>query len=87
MSAHADTRGTNAFNSSIAKRKLKMMKSYLYSKNVRKNQISGEAYGEIKTVNKCMNDIPCNESDHKKNRRVNYIFFRDTINDSSNIKN
>jgi outer membrane protein OmpA-like peptidoglycan-associated protein len=87
LSTHADTRGTSAYNIELTNKRLESVKNYLYSKNVRKFQVSGKAYGEIKTVNKCMNDITCNESDHKKNRRVNYIFFRDTINDSTNSKN
>lgn len=87
LSTHADTRGTNAYNMYIAKRRLERVKRYLYSKNVRKFQISGKAYGETKIVNKCLEGVICSESDHKQNRRVNYNLFRDTIHNSSNIKN
>jgi outer membrane protein OmpA-like peptidoglycan-associated protein len=87
LSTHTDSRGTNAYNMYIAKRRLERVKSYLYSKNVRKFQILGKAYGETKIVNKCIEGVTCSEADHKKNRRVNYSFFRDTINNSSNIKN
>jgi outer membrane protein OmpA-like peptidoglycan-associated protein len=87
LTTHTDSRGTNAYNRAIAKRRLERVKSYLYSKNVRKFQISGKAYGETKIVNSCIEGITCSESDHKKNRRVNYNFFRDTINISKNMKN
>ena len=87
MSTHTDSRGTNAYNRAIAKRRLERVKRYLYSKNVRKNQISGKAYGETKIENRCIEDVTCSASDHKKNRRVNYNFFRDTIHNSSNSKN
>ena len=87
MSTHADSRGTKEYNMWLTKRRLERVKRYLYSKNVRKFQISGKASGETKITNKCMNGITCNASDHKKNRRVNYNFFRDTINNSSNSKN
>jgi hypothetical protein len=52
-----------------------MMKSYLYSKNVRKNQISGKAYGETKIVNKCTNGITCSASDHKKIEELITVFL------------
>jgi outer membrane protein OmpA-like peptidoglycan-associated protein len=87
LSTHADSRGTNAYNRAIAKRRLERVKNYLYSKNVRKFQISGKAYGETKIVNSCIEGVTCSASDHKKNRRVNYNFFRDTINISKNMKN
>jgi outer membrane protein OmpA-like peptidoglycan-associated protein len=87
LATHADSRGTNAYNRVITKRRLERVKSYLYSKNVRKFQISGKAFGETKIVNKCIEGVTCNASDHKKNRRVNYNFFRDTINNSVKIKN
>ena len=87
LSTHADSRGTNAYNRAIAKRRLERVKRYLYSKNVRKFQILGKAYGETKIVNKCIEGVTCSAADHKKNRRVNYNFFRDTIHNSSNIKN
>jgi outer membrane protein OmpA-like peptidoglycan-associated protein len=87
LTTHTDSRGTNAYNRAIAKRRLERVKSYLYSKNVRKFQISGKAYGETKIENRCIEDVTCSESDHKKNRRVNYNFFRDIIHNSSNSKN
>lgn len=87
LAAHADSRGANAYNMFMAKRRLERVKRYLYSKNVRKNQISGKAYGETKIVNKCTDGVTCSEANHQKNRRVNYNFFRDTIHNSSNIKN
>ena len=87
MSTHADSRGTNAYNRAIAKRRLERAKRYLYSKNVRKFQISGKAYGETKIVNKCIEGVTCSEADHQKNRRVNYSFFRDTIHNNTKIKN
>jgi outer membrane protein OmpA-like peptidoglycan-associated protein len=87
LAAHADSRGANAYNMFMAKRRLERVKRYLYSKNVRKNQISGKVYGETKIVNKCTDGVTCSEANHQKNRRVNYIFFRDTIHNSSNIKN
>jgi outer membrane protein OmpA-like peptidoglycan-associated protein len=87
LSTHTDSRGTNAYNRAIAKRRLERVKSYLYSKNVRKFQILGKAYGETKIVNKCIEGVTCSAADHKKNRRVNYNFFRDTIHNNTKIKN
>lgn len=87
MGAYADSRGTKEYNMWLIKRRLEKVKSYLYSKNVNKFQISGKAYGELKIVNKCMNNTICSESDHKMNRRVHYNFVRETINNSKKIKN
>jgi peptidoglycan-associated lipoprotein len=87
LSTHADTRGTSAYNMELTNKRLERVKRYLYSKNVRKFQISGKAYGETKIENRCIEDVTCSESDHKKNRRVNYNFFRDIIHNSSNSKN
>jgi outer membrane protein OmpA-like peptidoglycan-associated protein len=87
LATHADSRGTSAYNIELTNKRLESVKNYLYSKNVLKFQISGKAYGKIKNVNKCTEGVTCSEFDHKKNRRVNYIFFRDTINDSNNSKN
>ena len=84
MSTHTDSRGTNEYNMRLSERRLERVKNYLYSKNIRKFQILVKTYGETKIINK---DIICKESDHKKKRRVNYNFFRDTINNSKNSKN
>jgi hypothetical protein len=71
----------------LTKKRLENIKSYLFSKNISKNQISGMAYDEDKVTINCSSDIACNEADHKQNRRVNYNLFRDTIHNSSNSKN
>jgi outer membrane protein OmpA-like peptidoglycan-associated protein len=75
LSTHTDSRGTNVYNMWLTKRRLERVKNYLYSKNVRKFQILGKAYGETKIVNRCIEGVSCSESDHQKNRRVNYSFF------------
>ena len=87
MSTHTDSRRTNGYNRAIAKRRLERIKSCLYSKNVRKFQILGKASGETKIENRGIEGVTCSASDHKKKRRVNYNFFRDTINNSKNSKN
>jgi outer membrane protein OmpA-like peptidoglycan-associated protein len=87
LATHADSRGTSAYNIELTNKRLERVKRYLYSKNVRKFQILGKAYGETKIENRCIEGVTCSAADHKKNRRVNYNFFRDTIHNSSNIKN
>jgi len=87
FSTHADSRGTSDYNMWLTKKRLENIKSYLFSKNISKNQISGMAYDEDKVTINCSSDIACNEADHKQNRRVNYNLFRDTIHNSSNSKN
>ena len=72
FSTHADIRGTSDYNMRLTKRRLESIQSYLYSKNVNKNQISGKAYGENQITIKCGISNTCSESDHKKNRRVVY---------------
>jgi outer membrane protein OmpA-like peptidoglycan-associated protein len=80
LSTHTDSRETNAYNRYIVKRRLERVKNYLYSKNVRKFQILGKAYGETKIENRCIEGVTCSAFDHEKKRRVNYNFFKDTIN-------
>ena len=74
---HADSRGSSLYNMIISKRRLERIKNYLYGRGVHYNQVVGEVYGEDKIINKCRNGNPCEELEHKKNRRVEYEFFRD----------
>lgn len=72
---HSDSRGTNAYNLILAKKRLESIKSYLQTIGVHKNQINGKALGEENIINKCINDVKCIELEHKKNRSVQYELF------------
>ncbi|MBN8783397.1 MAG: OmpA family protein [Terrimonas ferruginea] len=70
LSSHTDSRGSDAYNMSLSRRRAEAAVNYLVSKGVEKNRLTARGYGETKPLNECVNGINCSEDQHQQNRRT-----------------
>ncbi len=71
LSGHTDSRGSNAYNIDLSKRRIKSTIKYLKKHGVKKNRIhKNKWFGEHKLDNDCGDGVNCDELKHYKNRRV-----------------
>jgi outer membrane protein OmpA-like peptidoglycan-associated protein len=73
-SSFTDSRGTNAYNVELSKRRAKAAVEYLKSKGIDESRIKSKGYGEDKLINQCVNGVECKEEAHQMNRRTEFNF-------------
>lgn len=71
--AHADSRGTDEYNDWLAQRRAKRIADYAVAGGIAPDRIKAEGFGEEKILNHCTNGVSCSESEHRTNRRTNYV--------------
>lgn len=72
----ADSRGKEAYNVTLSKKRAQRVKEYLISNGVNKKQIEQvNGKGETFILNKCTEGIECTDPEHEINRRVEFILF------------
>ena len=74
-SSYTDSRGTNAYNVELSKRRAKAAVEYLKSKGVDESRIKSKGYGEDKLINQCVNGVECREESHQMNRRTEFNYL------------
>lgn len=75
--SHTDSRADDNYNLELSKNRVVATANYIIENGVSKGRISGRGYGETDLVNNCRNGVPCNEADHEKNRRSEFILSID----------
>jgi outer membrane protein OmpA-like peptidoglycan-associated protein len=70
LSAHTDSRGSDAQNLKLSQARAQSCVDYLISRGISKQRIVAKGYGESKLVNRCKNGITCSEDEHQQNRRT-----------------
>jgi len=73
-SSFTDSRGSNSYNLKLSQRRLKSAIDYLTEKGIDATRVKGQAYGEDKLVNQCVNGVECTEHAHEMNRRTEFNF-------------
>ncbi len=73
-SAFTDSRGSDAYNIILSKKRAKAAVDYLRSQGVNVNRIKSKGYGENKLINQCVNGADCTEEAHQMNRRTEFNF-------------
>jgi outer membrane protein OmpA-like peptidoglycan-associated protein len=76
-SAFTDSRGSDSYNLDLSQRRLKSAIDYLTEKGVDITRVKGNAYGEDRLVNQCVNGVECDEHAHEMNRRTEFNFTVD----------
>lgn len=72
----ADSRGSEAHNLPLSKKRAKEVKDYLISKGVKSSQIEQvNGKGETFILNQCTEGVTCEDTEHEVNRRVEFILF------------
>jgi outer membrane protein OmpA-like peptidoglycan-associated protein len=70
IGAHADSRGSVAYNKALTERRAKTTVNYIVSKGIARKRIQYTAFGEALLLNTCSDGVECPEEDHAKNRRA-----------------
>ena len=73
-SSYTDSRGSDAYNMALSKRRAKSAVEYLMSKGIDATRIKSKGYGEDKLINQCMDGVSCDEPSHQMNRRTEFNF-------------
>lgn len=74
--AHADCRGSEAYNMALSKRRAQSVKSYLVKKGIPASRVGMISYGESQPVISCEPCEACTEERHRINRRVEVKVMR-----------
>ncbi|MBO9591591.1 MAG: OmpA family protein [Niabella sp.] len=70
LSSHTDSRGGDAFNMTLSRRRAESAVRYLVSRGIAADRLKARGYGESRLLNDCGNDVPCSEEQHQLNRRT-----------------
>lgn len=70
LSAHTDSRGTKIYNQRLSEKRALSAKNYLINSGINGNRIEAVGFGELRLRNKCADNIPCSEAEHRFNRRT-----------------
>ena len=73
-SSFTDSRGSDAYNLALSKRRAKAAVEYLVSKGIDATRIKSKGYGEDKLINQCVDGVNCDEPSHQMNRRTEFNF-------------
>ncbi|MBK8623422.1 MAG: OmpA family protein [Saprospiraceae bacterium] len=75
LESHTDSRGSDAYNVILSKKRATNAKEYLVSKGVNPKKILTKGLGESRLRNHCKNGVPCGDEDHRYNRRTEVIIL------------
>ncbi|MBZ4189655.1 OmpA family protein [Niabella beijingensis] len=70
LSSHTDSRGGDAFNMTLSRKRAESAVRYLVGKGISADRLKARGYGETHLLNDCGNDTPCSEEQHQLNRRT-----------------
>jgi outer membrane protein OmpA-like peptidoglycan-associated protein/tetratricopeptide (TPR) repeat protein len=71
--SHTDSRQTFKYNEALSERRAKSTIKWLVKNGIASSRLTGKGYGETQLVNKCTDDVICNEEEHQLNRRSEFI--------------
>lgn len=72
IGSHTDARGTDRYNIRLSARRAESVVKYLINKGIDANRLQAKGYGETQPTNDCMDEIPCSEEQHQRNRRTEF---------------
>ena len=73
INAHTDNRGNDNYNMNLSKKRAASALTYLVSKGINSSRLISNGYGETQPLADCKKD--CNEVEHQKNRRIEFIII------------
>jgi outer membrane protein OmpA-like peptidoglycan-associated protein len=77
MNSYCDSRGSNAYNEKLSKRRAEAATQWLGNNGVDKSVVEKMEWGgETMLMNKCADGSVCTEDDHQKNRRTEIRVIR-----------
>ena len=72
LSAHSDSKGSDAYNLKLSEQRANSAKAYIIGKGVSAARIIAKGYGETKLINNCGNNAICSDDEHAVNRRLEF---------------
>ena len=73
LESHTDSRGAAAYNLQLSIDRANAARNYLTQLGIDEDRITIRGYGESKLRNKCTDNVPCTEANHKYNRRTEVV--------------
>jgi outer membrane protein OmpA-like peptidoglycan-associated protein len=78
IGAHTDSKGGEEENLKLSQQRAKVVYAYILSYGVESNRLVAKGYGESKPLVPCNAPYVCSESDHAKNRRIEFKILNNT---------
>ncbi len=72
LGAHTDSRGTHEYNVKLAQNRANSAMKYLINKGIDPARLTAKGYGETMLKNKCADGVECSETEHQRNRRIEF---------------
>ncbi len=72
LGGHTDSRGSDAHNLDLSKRRAAAVVKYLTEQGIDAGRLQSEGFGETQLVNECANGVKCTEEQHQANRRTEF---------------
>ncbi|MBI3518773.1 MAG: OmpA family protein [Bacteroidetes bacterium] len=72
LSAHSDSKGSDAYNLKLSEQRANSAKNYIISKGIDAGRIKAIGFGESKLLNNCGNNAICSDDEHAVNRRLEF---------------
>lgn len=72
IGSHTDARASYAYNIALSERRAKAAVEWLVKRGVARKRLVATGYGESQPVNHCVDNIPCSEEEHQRNRRTEF---------------
>jgi outer membrane protein OmpA-like peptidoglycan-associated protein len=72
IGSHTDARGTDRYNIRLSARRAESVVKYLINQGIDPNRLQAKGYGETQPTNDCVDEIPCTEEQHQRNRRTEF---------------
>ena len=70
LSAHTDSRGSDAYNLKLSEKRAKSAVAYIISKGIDTTRITAKGCGETQPIHVCLQEKDCSEQEHRENRRT-----------------
>jgi outer membrane protein OmpA-like peptidoglycan-associated protein len=72
IGAHTDSKGSEEENMKLSQQRAKAVYNYIHASGIDASRLVSKGYGESKPLILCNEKQPCSESDHAKNRRIEF---------------
>jgi outer membrane protein OmpA-like peptidoglycan-associated protein len=74
IESHTDSRGSAEYNEKLSSRRAKSTYDYFIEQGIKKPRItSHKGFGEYQLTNDCGDGIKCDDDQHQKNRRTEFV--------------
>ena len=77
IGVHTDSRAPDKYSLKLSELRAEETLKYLVSIGADADRMSAKGYGETELVNKCSNNVTCENDEHLENRRVEFVVIKE----------